>query len=180
MKNEVYLLLGSNLGNRQEYLYLARKALSHIVGDIIQASGVFETEAWGTSADEKLYLNQAVLLSTNHSPATLIRQTLKIERYLGRQRSEQQYAARTIDIDIIFFNQMILNTASLTLPHPRMQLRRFVLEPLNEIAAGFVHPGLHINVNLLLQACDDQLNVKRISDTYNTGQPDNNKTGLVA
>jgi len=180
MKNEVYLLLGSNLGNRQEYLYLAREALSHMAGDIVQASGVFETEAWGNAADEPLYLNQAVLLSTTHSPATLIRQTLKIERCLGRHRGDEQYAARTIDIDIIFFNHIILDTSSLILPHPRMQLRRFVLEPLNEIASGFVHPGFNQSITTLLQVCDDHLNVKRMAAYNAASQSDTAKLSLMA
>lgn len=171
MKNEVYILLGSNLGNRQEYLFLARQALSHLVGEIVHTSAMFETAPWGSSADEQLYLNQAVMLSSSFSPATLIRQTLKIERTLGRNRSNLRYAARTIDIDIIFFNHIILDTLSLTLPHPRMQLRRFVLEPLNEIASGFIHPVFNLTIYSLLQKCEDVLMVKKMSCANSAGDP---------
>ncbi|GAB1403950.1 MAG: 2-amino-4-hydroxy-6-hydroxymethyldihydropteridine diphosphokinase [Lentimicrobiaceae bacterium] len=162
MINEAYLLLGSNLGDRQDYLLRARRALSCLAGNMLRASHLFETEAWGDTPDKQEYLNQAILLTTTHSPASLIRQTLRIEGSLGRQRGDNQYAARTIDIDIIFFNHMMLNTNSLVLPHPRMQLRRFVLEPLNEIAPDFVHPVFKQKVATLLSECDDCLAVKKL------------------
>lgn len=165
MKNEVYLLLGSNLGNRQAYLKQAIEALARSVGQILRLSSLFETVPWGNETDEHLYLNQAVLLETTFAPSGLIRQALKIEHELGRKRGNDKYEARTIDIDVMFFNQLNLIIPELIVPHPRLHLRRFVLEPLCEIASGYVHPGLNKDITTLLDTCLDTLAVVKLPAT---------------
>ena len=159
--NNVYLLTGGNVGNRQQYLEESIRLIERSCGKIINRSAIYETAAWGKT-DQAAFLNQALQLSTALQPAHLMKQLLHIEETAGRKRAEK-YGPRTIDIDILLFNDQIINTPMLTIPHPQMSSRRFVLEPLNEIAPGYIHPLLKKTIYQLVQACSDPLPVKKFS-----------------
>lgn len=137
----VYFSLGSNLGNRQAYLEAAINGLSQM-GEVLALSPIYETEPWGDGTNgQPAYLNQVVALNTAIPALELLDKVLSLEQSLGRQRqTDFQYAPRTIDIDMLFYGSSILDTPSLILPHPRLHLREFVLQPLNDIAPQFVHP----------------------------------------
>lgn len=168
--NQAYLLTGGNLGNRAENLREALQLIDAQAGNILQCSPVFETAAWGKT-NQPDYLNQAILIQTALDAPALLECLLAIEKQLGRLRQEK-YGSRTIDIDILFYNDCIIRTGSLVVPHPQIQNRRFVLVPLNEIAPAFVHPVLKSTVQQLLQACTDPLNVKKYSADNQVKQVD--------
>jgi 2-amino-4-hydroxy-6-hydroxymethyldihydropteridine diphosphokinase len=153
-----YLLLGSNQGNRLAYLASALQHLQKTVGLLTQKSAVYETAAWGHE-DQAAFLNQVVELTTSITPADLLTQINKIEKALGRVR-EVKWGARVIDIDILYYNSLRLQTQNLVIPHPELQNRRFTLVPLVEIAPTFVHPGLQQTNAELLANCPDTLEVR--------------------
>ncbi len=158
--NKVYLLLGSNLGNRQENLETAQQQISRQVGPIVTRSSVYETAPWGNE-NQGMFYNQVITVNTSLNPHELLSATLAIENVLGRIRIEK-FGARNIDIDLLFYNNAVIQTADLTVPHPSLHLRRFTLVPLNELDPGFIHPGLHKSVQQLLNECPDNLSVSRI------------------
>lgn len=160
MVTHIYLLLGSNLGNRQQNLQQAANLINQEVGKIVGASGVFETAAWG-KIDQSDFFNQVLQLESNHSPEELLTKTLSIENRMGRVRMEK-WGERTIDIDILYYADEVMTTDRLTLPHPGIPIRRFVLEPLCDLAPEFVHPSLKKSNSQLLAECEDSLPVKRI------------------
>lgn len=155
--HSTYLLLGSNIGDRQKNLTAAFQALENLTGRIIKASQVYETAAWGKE-DQAAFLNQVVLIQTPLTPAALLQETQEIETKLGRIR-EEKWGARLIDLDLLFYDDLILQTDNLTLPHPQLHLRRFTLMPLAEIAPELRHPVLHKTVADLLENCPDMLEV---------------------
>jgi 2-amino-4-hydroxy-6-hydroxymethyldihydropteridine diphosphokinase len=159
--NKVYLLTGGNVGNRQQYLQESARLIEAGCGKISNRSGIYETAAWGKT-DQAAFLNQALELITTLAPGVLMKQLLEIEQTAGRQRLEK-YGPRTIDIDILFFNDDIISTPLLTVPHPRIAVRRFVLEPMNELAPAYLHPVLKKTVAQLLAECPDPLPVKKFS-----------------
>lgn len=148
------------MGNTKAYLLQAQDHIEHSIGTIKKSSSFYSTAAWGDN-DQADFLNQVLEIETKLSSAELIRDTLKIETSMGRTRTFKN-AARTIDIDILFFNNEIIKTKNLTVPHPEIQNRRFVLVPLVEIAASFNHPLLQKTVKKLLKVCPDELNVQKI------------------
>lgn len=158
--NVAYLLTGGNLGDRLHYLSRAKEAIKKECGDIIKESAIYETEAWGLE-DQHPFYNQAILLHTKLAAKELLYRLLQIEATLGRKR-ELKYGPRIIDIDIIFFNDEIIRTYELSVPHPQMQNRRFVLLPLDEIAPQLVHPEFHKTITQLLKECSDHLNVLKL------------------
>ena len=136
----VYLLLGSNLGNRKEILNKAIELLSQRVGIIISQSKDYETKPWGV-IDQPDFLNLAIAIHTNLKPLEILEQTQAIENQLGRIRKEK-WGARLIDIDLMFYGDEIIDEPDLKVPHPLMQERDFALIPLAEIASDFMHPVL--------------------------------------
>lgn len=157
----VYLLLGGNLGNRSMNLKAAREQVTRLIGDIEQASSVYETEPWGFSHHIP-FLNQAVVSATSLEPEKVLHALRKIEEGLGREREKSHYSARTIDIDILFYEDRVINEKDLVIPHPRLHERRFALAPLVEIAPGLVHPLLGESIESLYEQCDDDSKVRRI------------------
>lgn len=160
MTHDIFLLLGTNLGDRAGYLAAARTALATKAGQVIDASALYETEAWGRT-DQPAFLNQAVALSSALDAQTLLKIMLEIEQSLGRERGEH-WGPRVIDIDLLLYSDRIIDTPSLQVPHPRMPIRRFALMPLAEIAGNVVHPVLHKRISELLAECPDQLAVKKL------------------
>jgi 2-amino-4-hydroxy-6-hydroxymethyldihydropteridine diphosphokinase len=156
--NKAVLLTGGNLGNRSIYLENARSLIGRQCGKILACSSVYETEAWGKRGQAH-FLNQALLVETHLSAQDLMAAVLSIEHALGRERTEK-YGARTIDIDIIFFNGDIVKQKNLVIPHPEIQNRRFVLQCLVEIVPNYLHPVLKKTVEKLLSECEDPLGAR--------------------
>jgi len=145
----VFLLLGSNRGERSVLLARARKLIAELAGRVLRVSAVYESEPWGFE-DETLFLNQVVEIKTELAAEDLLTCLLEIEKQLGRVRQGSGYGARTMDIDILFYGSQIISTARLTVPHPRLHERRFTLVPLAEIAIAFVHPVLGETIGEIL------------------------------
>ena len=157
MPNGIYLLLGTNLGDRLTNLTAVRSQISELAGRIINESVIYETEPWGIS-DQPNYLNQVIQIDSDHTAEELLGILQKIETQLGRFRN-QKWTSRIIDIDILFYQQEIIKTNQLTVPHPYLHKRRFTLIPLAEIAPDFVHPVLKKPISELLALCPDTLMV---------------------
>lgn len=157
--NHAFLMIGGNLGNVAQNLDVAIQRISQQCGKVLAISSVYQTAAWGKT-DQPDFLNQALEIQTKLEPMALLQELLKIERELGRERLEK-YGPRIIDIDIIFYDQQVLDLKDLTLPHPQMANRRFVLAPLAEIAPSFLHPVLNISVAALLAKCPDSSHVDK-------------------
>lgn len=153
-QNKIFLLLGSNIEPRIKYLEEAEQKISDIIGHIVQRSEIYESEALGFSADQTFF-NRVLLLSSRLSAVDVLKRIYLIEQELGRKRLSTGYSSRTIDIDILYFNNDIISTEKLIVPHPRLHERRFTLSPLTEIAPNFVHPVLKLDNNKLLQICSD-------------------------
>ncbi len=150
----VFIALGSNLGNRFEMLQKAVSQLNQEVGKIESVSRVFETPAWGFESDR--FLNSCVEIKTKHTPLELINILTEIENKLGRNRDESsEYRARSIDLDILLFNNCTINYKHLQIPHPQMEFRQFVLVPLADIAADIIHPKLNKTIIELQKICPD-------------------------
>jgi 2-amino-4-hydroxy-6-hydroxymethyldihydropteridine diphosphokinase len=158
----VYLLLGSNLGDRRAILEEAIRRINIEVGEVFARSAWYETAAWGNE-DQPAFLNIAAGLKTKKTAHEVLDQVLAIEESLGRVRKDK-WGARLIDIDLILYNDEVIDDGErLQVPHPFMQERRFVLEPLAEIAGNVMHPVLHQNILTLLGALEDGLTVTKIS-----------------
>jgi 2-amino-4-hydroxy-6-hydroxymethyldihydropteridine diphosphokinase len=155
-----YLCLGGNIGDREKALRHAILKISQQIGEINSISNIYETEAWGVE-NQQAYLNQCIKVKTNFKSYELIDALLRIEKELGRERTNNQtYEPRTIDIDILFYNNDIINESNLLVPHPRLHLRKFVLIPLEEIASNYLHPLLNKTIFNLLSECKDTSEVK--------------------
>jgi 2-amino-4-hydroxy-6-hydroxymethyldihydropteridine diphosphokinase len=162
MKKNAFLLLGSNLGDRKKNLLIARNAIEISVGPVLKASSIYQTEAWGKT-DQPAFLNQALKVHTNLSPEQVLEGILKIEQQMGRTR-DVHWGERIMDIDILLYENGVVSSSSLTIPHPELQNRRFALEPLAEIAGDEIHPILRVAVTELLKRCSDALDVRRIEE----------------
>lgn len=154
-----YLLTGSNLGNKIANLIQANSFIEHFCGKIVCQSAYYETAPWGY-LDQPGFLNQAIALETSLMPTQLMATLLKIEALMGRIRTIKM-GPRTIDLDILFIESYIMNTQTLTLPHPAVQQRRFALLPMAEIAPSLVHPILKKTIQELLSDCKDDSDVQK-------------------
>ena len=159
--NQAYLLIGGNLGNREENLARGRKEIETRCGQIKRASSVYQTAAWGKT-DQPDFLNQVLEIETKLQAREILDQLLAAEHAMGRFRDEK-YGPRIIDMDILFFNDEIIETRSLQIPHPRLQDRRFALVPLAEIAGNKIHPVTGRTINELLADCPDTLPVYKFT-----------------
>jgi len=161
MMKQAFLLLGTNLGDRNKNLL---SAMQYIAGDEIeveQTSSIYETAAWGKT-DQQNFLNQVIEISTNLSSTALLEKILTIEKQIGRIRKEM-WGERIIDIDILYYANEVIRSQRLVIPHPYLHERRFTLEPLREIAPNFVHPVFNKTTSSLLNECKDFLEVKKIT-----------------
>jgi len=156
----VFLLLGSNLGDRHGYLEKAIGLIAEEVAPVISVSSIYETQSWGKT-DEPDYLNQVLFLKTNMAPRMLLRKILGIENILGRKR-EEKWGSRIIDIDILFYGGDIISETGLTIPHPELHKRLFTLAPLSEIAPDFIHPILKKSIFQLKSELKSDLHVKKL------------------
>jgi 2-amino-4-hydroxy-6-hydroxymethyldihydropteridine diphosphokinase len=158
--NKTSLLLGSNMGNSIEILSTAIEQIEEKIGSVLLGSDLYATAAWGNTSQPD-FLNQVIEVATPLDAAETLEIILSIEKNMGRIRTIKN-APRIIDIDILFFNNEIINRSNLIVPHPEIQNRRFVLTPLNEIAPQMIHPVLNKTIEQLLSICPDQLAVKKI------------------
>jgi 2-amino-4-hydroxy-6-hydroxymethyldihydropteridine diphosphokinase len=159
--NTVYLLLGSNQGDPIFIFNQAKSDIETLIGKILCQSSVYETEAWGVT-DQPNFLNLVLKVETALDPESVLELALTIEKNLGRVRLER-WKERTIDIDLLYFNDLIINTKNLTIPHPEIQNRNFTLVPLCEIAGDLQHPILLKNQFELLKNCADRLKVTLVN-----------------
>ena len=157
--NTVYLLLGSNMGDSEQLLIVATNMIEKNIGKLTTSSVIYKTAAWGKE-DQPDFLNQIIIVSSLLSSSTLLKEIFIIEKKMGRVRTTKN-AARVIDIDMLFFNDEIIQTENLTVPHKQIQNRKFVLVPLAEIAPDFIHPVLKKSSLELLSICSDKLNVQK-------------------
>ena len=172
---EVFLLLGSNRGDRKNNLSLARKLIVEEVGQIFIFSAIYESQPWGFD-DSVQFLNQVIGIKPNISPEELLDKLLLIENRMGRLRrsfvsscaivgskiqvESKRYDSRIIDIDILLFGDRLIFTERLMVPHPRMHERLFTLIPLNEVASDYIHPLLKKSIFVLLKECTDHSQVQ--------------------
>ena len=157
--NTVYLLLGSNMGDSEHTLTVAINMIEKNIGKLTKSSSIYRTAAWGNE-DQPDFLNQIIIVSSSLSSLNILKEIFVIEKEMGRVRTTKN-AARVIDIDMLFFNDEIIQTETLTVPHPQIQNRRFVLVPLAEISPDFQHPLLKKSSLELLSICSDKLNVQK-------------------
>jgi 2-amino-4-hydroxy-6-hydroxymethyldihydropteridine diphosphokinase len=155
-----YLLLGTNLGDREKNLRLAVISIEKQVGKVLRRSSVFESEAWGYH-DQPSFYNQVLEINTTISPESLLYEVKTIEKEMGRIRNEK-WRERMIDIDILYYENEIIDTGRLVIPHPEIQNRKFTLVPLCEISAAEIHPLLGKTNLELLKETPDILEVKKI------------------
>lgn len=160
--NAVYLEIGGNQGNRLLNIKKAIHLISEELGEVYKQSSVYETPPWGFQSEQNFF-NQILLVSTSLSATEVLAKTLQIEKSLGRVRAKEQYSSRTMDIDILFFNNEIINTKELIVPHPRLHLRRFVLEPMFELNKDFKHPILNKTMEELLNECEDNSQCTKVN-----------------
>jgi 2-amino-4-hydroxy-6-hydroxymethyldihydropteridine diphosphokinase len=158
-----YILLGGNIDDRFYYLKRGEKLINTIAGNVLQRSSYYETEPWGFQHKNK-FLNCVLKVETNLSPMELLLHINQIENMMGRIRHSDQYIERNIDIDILYFDDLIVSERTLVVPHPKIQFRKFTLAPLAEIAPDYIHPILQKSTLQLLAECTDQLSVNVISE----------------
>src|SRR5512133_2326699 len=156
----IFLGIGTNLGNRKDNLDKAVKRIEEYIGPVIRSSSVYETEPWGFKSDNQ-FLNMVIQVGTTLTPSGLLGRVLMVEALSGRVRGSERYSSRIIDIDILMYNDLILDEESLKIPHPLMAERRFVLVPLCEIASEMMHPVLKKTFGELLEMCADKSEVRK-------------------
>ena len=157
--NKLYLLLGSNMGNSKTQLSKAVVQIQKQIGSVTRQSDLYTTAAWGNTRQPD-FLNQVLIVETQLTALQTMQTILSIEKKMGRLRTVKN-APRIIDIDILFFNKEIIDRELLTIPHPEIQNRRFVLVPLNQLSPNLYHPVLKKTIHQLLIHCPDKLNVKK-------------------
>lgn len=165
-ETDVCILLGSNLDDREEYLHLAMKEIVSLCGKLTAQSSIYETEPWGFESEND-FLNQVIIVKTSLSPLKLLEALLHIETSLGRIRLHLEgYASRIIDIDILYYGDLVIDTDVLSIPHPRLHFRRFTLVPLAELLPDFIHPVIKKSHTELLLGLDDSSPVKLFAKSF--------------
>ena len=156
----VVLLTGSNIGNTKAFLALAKTFIFKNIGKVHKVSALYKTAAWG-KLNQEPFLNQVIITKSALTPQQVLTQIKVLENLAQRERTEQ-YGARTLDVDILFYSSQIINEPNLIIPHPHIAVRRFTLEPLVEIMPTFIHPVLQKTIEALLLSCNDVLAVEKL------------------
>lgn len=169
---QAFILLGSNMGDPMHNLNAAIKAIAMQCGPVAATSSLYQTAAWGKT-DQDDFLNQVVVVETDLAPEQLMQTLLGIETEMGRVR-EKKWEPRIIDLDVLLMNPHVMQTPLLTLPHPAMEQRRFVLEPLCEIAPDLLHPVSGKTMAQLLAECPDTSAVEKLETANNSNKPNSN------
>jgi len=159
MITQLFLSLGGNLGNTREIFEGAYPLIEKKIGKISVYSSIYQTEAWGPIPQAD-FLNQVLLVSTTLNPQACLTEMLAIEKEFGRERKER-WGPRTLDLDLLYYGDMIIVEADLVIPHPRIAERKFILTPLAEIAPLYVDPVSGLTANAMLLACEDTSEVNR-------------------
>lgn len=159
--SKVYFSIGSNKGNRSGLINEAIDNIDLIIGKVILKSSIYETKSWGFNSNN--FYNICLLVESKLSPELILNKTLTIEKEMGRLKKTDQYSDRFIDIDILFFDNMIVNSKTLNIPHPRIQLRKFVLTPMLELTPDLIHPILNKSIRQLEIECVDKDQPKKVS-----------------
>ena len=152
--SKVYFSIGSNKGNRSGLINEAIDKIDIIIGKVVLKSSIYETKSWGFNSNN--FYNICILLESTLAPQLILNKILTIEKDMGRLKTTDQYSDRCIDIDILFFDNMIVNSKSLEIPHPRIQLRKFVLTPMLELTPDLIHPILNKSIRQLELECIDK------------------------
>ncbi len=152
--NTIYLSLGTNLGDRMGNLAVARELLEKLTGSPVVDSRTYESAPWGYTSENSFY-NCCILTTTQLDPFLLMEKILELEGILGRVRGAGGYADRLIDIDLLFYGELVLDHPGLKIPHPGIAQRKFVLQPLSDIAPDLVHPVNGLTVAEMLAQCQD-------------------------
>ncbi|MDR1985183.1 MAG: 2-amino-4-hydroxy-6-hydroxymethyldihydropteridine diphosphokinase [Prevotellaceae bacterium] len=161
-KSKIYLLFGSNIGDKKKHIDNAQNFVKNEIGEIVAESSLYLTEAWGFDSDS-MFLNKIIVVESNLNAFEILEITQKIELKLGRaNKTTDKYQSRIIDIDILFYDDEIIEASKLTIPHPQIQNRRFTLQPLAEIAPDFIHPKLRKSISQLLADCKDEKKSSRL------------------
>jgi 2-amino-4-hydroxy-6-hydroxymethyldihydropteridine diphosphokinase len=158
----VFLGIGTNLGDRKNNLQNAVEKIGEHIGKVVQCSSVYETEPWGFETKDQ-FLNMVVEVETKLKPSGVLGRLLMIESLLGRLREGKLYTSRIIDIDVLLYNDQVIEKEALIIPHPRMHERKFVLVPLCEIASEVIHPKFGKDIKSLLKECRDKGRVLKYS-----------------
>lgn len=159
--HSIIILLGSNQGNSKDLIIKAELLLQAQLGKCIKASSVYESEAWGFESETN-FLNRVLVIETKLKPYEILGISLDIENELGRKRNTKEYSSRTMDIDLLFYDDQIIEENDLEIPHPRLHLRRFTLAPLAEILPDFIHPKIKKTIRELLDSCTDNSNINKL------------------
>ncbi len=152
--SKVYLSIGSNKGNRSVLINKATNEIEKKVGIIISRSSIYQSKSWGFDSND--FYNLCLLIDTDIEPKSLLINLKKIEKSMGREDIDGSYSDRFIDIDILFYDNIITDSEDLKIPHPKIEIRKFVLVPMLEIADDYVHPILNKTIKELDNECSDQ------------------------
>ena len=152
--SKVYLSIGSNKGNRSVLINKAIDEIDKKIGKIISRTSIYQSKSWGFDSND--FYNLSLLIDTDIEPKSLLINLKKIEKSMGREDIDGSYSDRFIDIDILFYDNIIIDSEDLKIPHPKIEIRKFVLIPMLEIADDYVHPILNKTIRQLDNECDDQ------------------------
>jgi len=158
--SKVYFSIGSNKGNRSQLINEAIDKIDISIGKVEQKSSIYETQSWGFKSNN--FFNVCLLIESSLSLESIFNKILKIEKDMGRLKSGNKYSDRCIDIDILFVEDIIVNSKNLIIPHPRLHLRKFVLTPMLDLAPDLIHPILNKSIKQLELECDDNDQPKKI------------------
>lgn len=159
--HEIFLGTGGNIGNRKENFIRCQELIEERLGKTVSLSSIYETPAWGFSSED-IFWNQVIHIETDLEPEALLKEINKIETLFGRTRNGDGYSSREMDIDILYFDDLIVRSDCLSIPHPLIHERLFVLKPLSEIAPYLIHPVLQKNSLQMLDDCKDTSVIKRV------------------
>ena len=161
-KNFAVILLGANLGDKEAMFAIVENHISNHIGTCIKKSAIYTSKAWGFESNDIFY-NQVLIVETEYSAHDTLLRCQAIENKCGRVRHETNgYESRTIDIDILYFNNDIVDADDLTIPHPSLHKRKFALVPLCEVLPEYIHPILLVSNQTLLATCDDNSTVEQL------------------